>query len=84
MIRLKNIKAGAQIHELEPGVLVRIVTSETVGYNAFTVYYKTNDGALLDRLIYRTYDSIATYNDTFPYYYYPKSMRMDKHPVIAI
>ncbi len=54
MIRLEDIKAGALIQGLEPGEVVRIVTSEPIGPNALTVYYKKNDGALLERLIYRT------------------------------
>ncbi|MDY0151008.1 MAG: hypothetical protein RBS43_01900 [Candidatus Cloacimonas sp.] len=53
MIRLEDIKAGALIQGLEPGEVVRIVTSEPIGLNALTVYYKKNDGSLLERLIYR-------------------------------
>jgi hypothetical protein len=52
MIRLEDIKAGAQIQGLEPGEVVRIVTSEPIGPNALTVYYKKNNGSLLERLIY--------------------------------
>ena len=54
MIRLEDIKAGALIQGLEPEEVVRIVTSEPIGPNALTVYYKTNSGALLERLIYRS------------------------------
>lgn len=54
MLRLEDIKPGAIIQGLEPGEVVRIVTSEPIGPNALTVYYKKNDGALLERLIYRT------------------------------
>ena len=54
MMRLEDIKAGALIQGIEPGEVVRIVTSEPIGPNALTVYYKKNDGALLERLIYRT------------------------------
>jgi len=33
---------------------VRIVTTETIGDNAITVYYKTPDGRLLERMLFRT------------------------------
>lgn len=54
MMRLEDIKAGALIQGIEPGGLVRIVTSEPIGGDAYTVYYKKSDGELLERLIYRT------------------------------
>jgi len=54
MIRLEDIKAGSLIQGLEPGEVVRIVTSEPIGENALTVYYKKSDGKVLERLIYRT------------------------------
>jgi SNF2 family DNA or RNA helicase len=34
--------------------VVRIVTTEPVGDNALTVYYKTSDGKLLERMLFRT------------------------------
>lgn len=34
--------------------MVRIVTTEPVGDNALTVYYKTADGRLLERMLFRT------------------------------
>lgn len=45
MIRLEDIKAGALIRGLEPGEVVRIITSEPIGENALTVYYNKSDGA---------------------------------------
>lgn len=54
MMKLEDIKAGALIQGIEPGGLVRIVTSEPIGGDAYTVYYKKSDGELLERLIYRT------------------------------
>jgi hypothetical protein len=54
MLRLEDIKPGALIQGLEPGEVVRVVTSEPIGPNALTVYYKKNNGSLLERLIYRT------------------------------
>lgn len=53
MLKLEDIKPGALIQGLEPGEVVRIVTSEPIGSDALTVYYKKNDGSLLERLIYR-------------------------------
>lgn len=54
MIRLEDIKADAQIQGLEPNEVVRIIACEPIGPNALTVYYKKQDGKLLDRLIYRS------------------------------
>ncbi|MDD5537135.1 MAG: hypothetical protein PHS36_08170, partial [Candidatus Cloacimonetes bacterium] len=54
MMRLEDIKAGALIQGIEPGGLVRIVTSEPIGGDAYTVYYKKSDGSLRERLIYRS------------------------------
>ena len=33
---------------------MRVVTTEPVGDNALTVYYKTSDGRLLERMLFRT------------------------------
>ena len=46
MLKLEDIKKNATISGLEPGQVVRIVTTEPVGDNALTVYYKTADGTL--------------------------------------
>jgi len=54
IMRLEDIKAGTLIQGIEPGEVVRIVTSEPIGGDAYTVYYKKSDGSLLERLIYRT------------------------------
>ncbi|MFA7026319.1 MAG: helicase-related protein, partial [Candidatus Cloacimonadaceae bacterium] len=53
-MRLEDIKSGALIQGLEPEEVVRIVTSEAIGTDALTVYYKKSDGSLLERLIYRS------------------------------
>ena len=52
-MKLEDIKAGALIQGIEPGEVVRIVTSEPRGVDACTVYYKKSDGNILERLIYR-------------------------------
>lgn len=54
MLKLEEIKKNAAISGIEPGHVVRIVTTEPVGDNALTVYYKTADGKLLERMLFRT------------------------------
>ena len=54
MLRLEDIKKNSAIAGLEPGQVVRIVTTEPVGNNAITVYYKTPDGRLQERMLFRT------------------------------
>ena len=46
MLTLENIQKNAAITGLEPGQVVRIVTTEPVGDQALTVYYKTSYGLL--------------------------------------
>jgi len=53
-MKLEDIKNNAAIAGIEPGQVVRIVTTETIGDNAITVYYKTPDGRLLERMLFRT------------------------------
>lgn len=54
MLTLESIKKNAAIAGIEPGQVVRIVTTEPVGDSALTVYYKTPDGRLLERMLFRT------------------------------
>ncbi|WP_414041264.1 helicase-related protein [Acidithiobacillus sp. M4-SHS-6] len=54
MLKLEEIQKNAAISGLEPGQVVRIVTTEPVGDNALTVYYKTADGTLRERMLFRT------------------------------
>ncbi|MEJ5270143.1 MAG: helicase-related protein, partial [Hydrogenophilus sp.] len=54
MLKLEEIQKNAAISGLEPGQVVRIVATEPVGDNALTVYYKTADGRVLERMIFRT------------------------------
>ena len=54
MLKLEQIQKNAAISGIEPGQVVRIVTTEPVGDNALTVYYKTSDGKLLERMLFRT------------------------------
>jgi len=54
MLKLEDIKKDALVAGVEPGVVVRIVTTEPVGDNAVTVYYKKPDGLLCERMLFRT------------------------------
>ncbi|WP_374258747.1 helicase-related protein [Aquabacterium sp.] len=54
MLKLEDIKKNAAISGLEPGQVVRIVTTEPVGDNALTVYYKKSEGQLCERMLFRT------------------------------
>lgn len=53
MLRLEDITSNAQLTGLEPGQVARIVTTERVGDDALTVYYKTADGTLRERMLFR-------------------------------
>ncbi len=50
MLKLEQIQKNAAISGLEPGQVVRIVTTEPVGDNALTVYYKKSDGQWQDEM----------------------------------
>lgn len=54
MLKLEDIKKDAAVSGIEPGQVVRVVTTESVGDNALTIYYKTSDGRLLERMLFRT------------------------------
>ncbi|TSE31542.1 DUF3883 domain-containing protein [Tepidimonas taiwanensis] len=54
MLKLEQIQKNASISGLEPGQVVRIVTTEPVGDDALTVYYKTADGTLRERMLFRS------------------------------
>ena len=54
MLLLEDIKKNAAISGIEPGQVVRVVTTEPVGDNALTVYYKKSDGQLCERMLFRT------------------------------
>jgi Superfamily II DNA/RNA helicases, SNF2 family len=54
VLKLEHIQKNAAISGLEFGQVVRIVTTEPVGDNTLTVYYKTADGTLRERMLFRT------------------------------
>jgi hypothetical protein len=53
MLKLEEIKKHAAFAGIDPNAPVRIVTTEAVGDDALTVYYKTVDGAVLERMLFR-------------------------------
>ncbi len=54
MLRLEDLKKDAAVTGIEPGQVVRIVTTEPAGDSALTIYYKTADGRLLERMLFRS------------------------------
>ena len=54
MLKLEQIQKNAAISGLEPEQVVSIVMAEPVGSDALTVYYKTADGTLRERMLFRT------------------------------
>lgn len=54
MLRLEDIKKDAAINGIEPGQIVQIVTTEPVGENALTVYYRTADGRVKEQMLFRS------------------------------
>jgi hypothetical protein len=57
MLKLEDIKKDSSIRGIEPDHIVRVVTTEPVGTNAVTVYYKTVDGKLSERVLFRSDES---------------------------
>ncbi|MGB4578151.1 MAG: DEAD/DEAH box helicase, partial [Methanoculleus sp.] len=54
MLRLEDIKKDAAVSGIEPGQIVRIITTEPVGENALTVYYRTDDGQVKEQMLFRS------------------------------
>ena len=52
MLKLEDIKKNAAIAGIELGQIVHNVTTEPVGDNALTIYYKTPEGALRERMLF--------------------------------
>lgn len=53
MLKLEDIKVGAQLEGLKPGELATVVAVTPVGADAVTVYYKTHSGEVKEQLLYR-------------------------------
>lgn len=54
MLRLEDIKKDSAVNGIEQGQIVRIVTTDPVGENALTVYYKTTDGQVKEQMLFRS------------------------------
>ena len=54
MLKLESITKNALISGIEPGQIVRIFSSDPMGTDALSIVYKTNDGRLGDRVLFRT------------------------------
>lgn len=54
MLKLEDIRKDAVVTGIEPGQVVRVVQTEPVGDDAVTVYYKTADGKLAERMLFRS------------------------------
>lgn len=57
MLKLEEIKKQAVVSGIDAVNPVRIVATELVGENALTVYYKTIEGAVLERMLFRADES---------------------------
>jgi superfamily II DNA or RNA helicase len=53
MLKLEEIHQNLAVSGIESSQVVRIVTTEPAGENALTVYYKTPDGRILERMLFR-------------------------------
>ena len=53
MLKLEDIKKHSAISGIDANRPVRVVATELVGDNALTVYYKTIEGAVLERMLFR-------------------------------
>lgn len=54
MLKLESITKNALISGIEPGQVVRIFSSDPMGTDALSIVYKTNDGRLGERVLFRT------------------------------
>src|SRR5690606_12540642 len=54
MLNLEELTAGAQVVGIEPVGPVTLVAVEPVGADAVTVGYRTGEGAIAERMLFRT------------------------------
>lgn len=52
-MKLEAIAKGALISGIEEGKVVRVVSADPLGDNAMTVIYKSDDGRLGERVVFR-------------------------------
>ncbi len=53
-MKLEEITKGALVSGIEPGKAVRVMSVDPVGNNAISVVYRTEDGSLRDRMLFRS------------------------------
>jgi len=53
MLKLEELRKHAAVSGIDPAAPVRIVSTEAIGDDALTVYYKTVDGTVLERMLFR-------------------------------
>ena len=53
-MKLEALAKNALVVGIEPGQIVRIFSTDLMGENAVSVVYKTNDGRLAERVLFRT------------------------------
>jgi len=53
-MKIEEIKSGSIIKGIDPSESVKIVSVDAAGSDAVTVYYKTNSGKLLERMLFRS------------------------------
>ena len=56
-MKLEEIAKGALISGIEPGKVARVVSVDALGDSAITVVYRTDDGRLGERVLFRTNES---------------------------
>jgi superfamily II DNA or RNA helicase len=56
-MKLESIAKGAFVSGVEEGRVVRVVSADPLGDNAVTVVYKTDDGRLGERVLFRSNES---------------------------
>ena len=54
MLKLEDLKKDASIEGVVRGQVVRVVATEWAGPDAVTVYFQTSDGALNERMLFRS------------------------------
>ena len=52
-MKLEELSKGALVTGIEPDVAVRVIGTEQAGPDALTVYFRTTDGTLKERLLLR-------------------------------
>lgn len=52
-MKLESLAKGALISGIEPGQVARVVSADPLGENAVTVVYRTDDGRLGERVLFR-------------------------------